>query len=81
MSKPKPVAVLAGNSAQFYEYARQNPVPKPIFCHQWPDFGGIEFSKLVMVGTFKKRQDALEIYSRVLPMVRPDAKAEGVLND
>lgn len=63
------VAVLAGNFQEFSMY-RDNDAVKYVYCNNWPDFAGIEFHKLVEVGTFRKRRDALELYQRVLPMVR-----------
>ena len=67
-----PVAVLAGTYAQFLDYASNHPKPKPVFCDRWPTFAGLEFSAMVEVGSFRQRQDALDIYQRVAPMVRPN---------
>lgn len=67
----KPVAVLAGTFPQFREYERQHREQKLVFCDRWPYFAGLEFSSLVEVGTFRSRPDALDIYQRVVPMVRP----------
>jgi hypothetical protein len=89
----KPVAVLAGSYVQFRNYARDHPEPKPIFCDESYRFLGLEFSKMVVVGTFREKKNAFAIYARVLPMLRPVTKkdikearaaitkAEGVLND
>ena len=63
------VAVLAGNFQEFSAY-RDNDAVKYVYCNNWPDFAGIRFNKFIEVGTFRKRPDALELYKRVLPMIR-----------
>ena len=68
----QPVAILAGNRAQFLEWQRKNQEVRAVFCDQWPMFAGLEFSSMVEVGTFGLRPDALEIWQRVAPMVRPN---------
>ena len=65
------VAVLAGNFQEFSIY-KDNDALKYIYCNNWPDFAGIEFHRFIEVGTFRKRPDALQLYQRVLPMVRAD---------
>lgn len=73
----QPVAVLAGNRAQFLEWQRQNPEVRGVFCDQWPMFAGLEFSSMVEVGTFGLRPDALEMWQHVAPRVRPNALGKG----
>ena len=65
------VAILAGNHAQYLEWQRHNPSIRGVYCDQLPMFAGIEFSKMIRIGTFEYRPDALEIYQYVVPMVRP----------
>lgn len=68
----KPIAVLAGTRQEFWEYSRDWPDREMVFCDSWPKFAGLEFSEVVEIGTFRSRPDALEIYQRVVPMVRPN---------
>lgn len=68
----RPIAVLAGTRNEFVEYKRLNNDKRLVFCDRWPEFAGLEFSEFVEVGTFGSRNDALVIYQRVLPMVRPN---------
>ena len=73
----KCIAVLAGTYQEFWKYSRDWPDRKMVFCDHWPKFAGLEFSEVVEIGTFKSRPDALEIYQRVAPMVRPNAELRG----
>jgi hypothetical protein len=63
--RASPVAVLAGTYAQFLSWQRENPGVRAVFCDQWPDFAGMEFSRVVEVGTFRGRKDAFELWRRV----------------
>jgi len=65
------VAVMAGNKTQFDDWANKNPDLHGIFCDDWPRFAGMEFEKAVEIGTFRARKDALGIWQKVMPMVRP----------
>lgn len=64
------VAVLAGTRVQFIEWKRQNRDVNAVFCDKWPMFAGIEFSRMVEIGTFNLRDDARVIRQQVGPMVR-----------
>jgi hypothetical protein len=68
----KMIAVLAGTHREFKEFSRNNTDKNLVFCDGWPKFAGLVFSEFIEIGTFRSRPDALEIYVRVLPMVRPN---------
>lgn len=67
------VAVLAGTHKQFTQWCAANPTEQGYYCDEWPRFAGLEFSRMVEVGTFRLRKDALDLWQRVAPMVRPNA--------
>ena len=67
------VAVLAGTHKQFMGWCADNTQERGIYCDEWPRFAGLEFSRVVEVGTFRQRKDALDLWQRVIPMVRPNS--------
>lgn len=70
------VAVLAGTHEQFRLWANANQTERGVYCDVWPLFAGLEFTRMVEVGTFRLRKDALELWQRVAPMVRPNVQGE-----
>ena len=66
----KSIAVLAGNYQQFLDWCKDNPQERGIYCNEWPQFAGIEFVRMVEVGTFRERKDASDLRQRVAVMVR-----------
>ena len=64
------VAILAGTFQEFREFANAHPEINAVFCGSCHMFNGIEFSHFIEIGTFRKRENALEIYTRVMPMIR-----------
>jgi len=60
------VAVLAGTYEQFEHWCAEHPKECCVYCDEWPRFAGLRFVRMVEVGTFRQRNDAVELWKKVV---------------
>ena len=67
----KKVAILAGNYNQYMQFlSDKEDKHNYIFCNDFKDIAGREFSKQIIIGTFHERKDASKIIQEVMARIR-----------